>query len=349
MIPDRGHGKRAIGRLWPWGIVRSPFQLATISGLPAALALLALFLFDGAAAQSPVGDHRIIGLALSPHGPRAALSDALRSSIEPVVAGSAGRSTLRIETDGCTAAGGVEAARRLVAAGARLVVGHPCSNAALAAAKVYAAAGIPFVAAGVRHADLTDKRAGPLVFRLGGRDDHQIADTVTELAERIRGRRLAIVHDRTRYQRRLADGVARGLGTIASSIQTFPIVAGEKGYEPIVAAFKVRPPDVIYLALFATEARVISAALRRSGLKRPIVLAETAASSKEDLGNYSGGDDVLWVAPANVNAEIAATAAEIVTTFQALGADEPNGGFAGLFKATASGEIALASFRAVSP
>lgn len=340
-----GLGKRAIPSC---RIFRFPFQPAAFRGVPAVFGLLALFLSGGAAAQSPGGE-RIIGLVLSPHGPRAALSDALRSSIEPVLSGSAGSSTLRIETDGCTAAGGVDAARRLVAAGARLVVGHPCSNAALAAAKVYAAAGIPFVAAGVRHADLTDKRAGPLVFRLGGRDDHQIADTVTELAERVRGRRLAIIHDRTRYQRRLAEGVARGLGTIASSIQTFPIVAGEKGYEPIVAALKVRPPDVIYLALFATEARVISATLRRSGLKRLIVLADTAATAKEDLGSYSSGDDVLWLAPANVNVEIAATAAEIVMAFHALETDVPSGGFAGLFKAAASGEISLASFRAVSP
>ena len=53
------------------------------------------------------------------------------------------------------------------------VVGHPCSGSAVAAASLYGAAGIVFIAPGVRHPALTAKRAGMTVFRLAGRDDRQ--------------------------------------------------------------------------------------------------------------------------------------------------------------------------------
>ena len=70
--------------------------------------------------------------------------------------------------DNCAAKEAEEAARALIAQGVALVVGHPCAAAAIAAAKVYAPAGIVFLAPATRNPALTEPRAGPTIFRLGG-------------------------------------------------------------------------------------------------------------------------------------------------------------------------------------
>ena len=86
----------------------------------------------------------------------------------------AGHAIRLIEVDdGCDAGRAEGAARLIVADKPDLVLGHPCPAAAIAAAKVYAASGVLFIALGVRHPDLTDKRAGPTIFRLAGRDDRR--------------------------------------------------------------------------------------------------------------------------------------------------------------------------------
>lgn len=189
------------------------------------------------------------------------------------------RVELLIDEDDCTPAGGAAAARRLATAGVALVLGHPCSNAAMAAAKVYAEAGIVFLAVGARHPDLTQRRAGPLVFRLGGRDDRQGADTAAALASKLAGRRIAIVHDRTRYMRRLSEDVAAGLRARGiPDIVVFPIVAGERGYDGLLASLRQKAPDALYLALFPAEALLIAKTAVRGALNAQLIFADSVSS-----------------------------------------------------------------------
>src|SRR5690606_32512833 len=82
---------------------------------------------------------------------------------------------VRIATfdDGCDRARAVEAARTIVALRPAVVIGHPCGNAAVAAAPIYAGAKLLLLAPAVRDAALTASRAGPTIFRVAGRDDLQ--------------------------------------------------------------------------------------------------------------------------------------------------------------------------------
>ncbi|MDZ4841887.1 MAG: ABC transporter substrate-binding protein [Hyphomicrobium aestuarii] len=295
--------------------------------MPAALRLLAFFVAAiaadvGCGGSFAVADPKAdqvsefsIGLAIATDGPKAALSTALQSAIDAEAKALSPRPDLHVEADGCTANGGADAARRLVEKGVKLVFGHPCASAAIAAAKVYAAAGVAFIAVGARHPDLTDKRAGPLVFRLGGRDDRQAADTALALQDSVRGRKLAIVHDRTRYQRRLADGISAAFKGIVADTQVYPIIAAEKGYEALITALRVRAPDMVYLALFPTEARVIASALLRAGLKPSIIFAEATTQSDDDWRQFPSPNDMTWIrSTASEHAELATAAARALVS-----------------------------------
>lgn len=116
---------------------------------------------------------------------------------------------LQVEDDACTAEGGTAAAKRLVAAGARAVVGFLCADALAAAMPAFKAAGIPVITVGVRANSVTDERekTGWPVVRLGPR-----ADAERDAAARIvpalwREKLFAIVDDGTIYGRELAESV----------------------------------------------------------------------------------------------------------------------------------------------
>jgi branched-chain amino acid transport system substrate-binding protein len=238
-------------------------------------------------AVTPAAASQIVGLAVPSNGPKVAFGEQLVTVTRAAIAelnaagGINGEPlTLQIEDDGCTADGGATVAAKFIAAKVALVVGHPCSNAALAAAKAYAGSGTVFLAIGARHPDLTAKRAGAAIFRMGGRDDRQAADTVSEFIDRLKGQRVAIVHDRTAYARNLADGVtAQFKAHGVTDIVTGTLVAGEKDYGALVAQLKAANPAAIYFAGFPNEAELVVNGLRANGVTALMIGCDALAGS----------------------------------------------------------------------
>ncbi len=111
----------------------------------------------------------------------------------------------------CTRQGALAVAQSVATLKPDLVIGHLCRSAALAAAEIYAKAGILFIAPGVREPRLTMPPAGPLVFRLAGRDDRLAAETAAFVAERFPAMSVALIADRTLQASRLAVALAAAL------------------------------------------------------------------------------------------------------------------------------------------
>jgi branched-chain amino acid transport system substrate-binding protein len=231
-------------------------------------------------------------------GPRAALGAAIREAVAP--SETRGFNVV-FDDDACEAGKAVEAAHRAVAARAAVVIGHPCSSAAIAAAPIYAAAQIPFIATGARHGDLTDKRAGPMVFRLSGRDDRQGKDAATFLAQASGGRPIAILHDRTFAMSTIAGDAATALTGPAGQppahrVMQFPFVASELNYDALVEkviAFAGSAENVgaVLFAGFPAEAIVVLKALRARGVTASflgvdaLATGELGAVATADMGN----------------------------------------------------------------
>lgn len=252
--------------------------------LAAALATVALL-----AAGPPVAEaETVVGLAVSEMGPMGERSQAMRAAVEAAVAAlnSAGGVLgepvkLVVADDHCSDAGAAAAARTLASAQARLVVGHPCEKAALAAASAYAANGILFIAPATRHPALTDKRAGKTIFRLAGREDRQGEAAGHWLADEAKSGRVAIVQDRTAYARGLTAGAtavlkARGIATPA----IFPIVASEKSYAPVIAGIAAGNIEAVYFAGYPAEALIILEGLKKAGLQPKFLGCDALAGSE---------------------------------------------------------------------
>lgn len=236
-------------------------------------ALTATLMFAG-----PACAEVIVGVALSSSGPRVEQSQFIRAAAE---AHATEPLRLVFEDDDCSSEGGAAAAARLVAAKATLVIGHSCANAAVAAAKVYAAANVVLVAIGPRHPVLTTKRAGPTIFRLGGRDDRQAADTVAVYAPILIGEPVAVVHDRTAYARTLAESVASGLRTHGvPNVTIDTIVAGERDYNLLATKLKTQGVKAVYFAGFSSEAELLFDGIKRTGLVARFIGSDALAGMK---------------------------------------------------------------------
>ncbi|WP_373320141.1 MULTISPECIES: branched-chain amino acid ABC transporter substrate-binding protein [Methylobacterium] len=120
---------------------------------------------------------------------------------------------LDVQDDACDSNKATAVANHFVQSGVKLVVGHVCSNASIAASEVYAANGVLMITAASVSARLTD-RGLPNVFRVCGRDDDQARLSAIVLAERFRDRKIAVIQDQTPAARALASATKDNLNRI---------------------------------------------------------------------------------------------------------------------------------------
>jgi branched-chain amino acid transport system substrate-binding protein len=160
--------------------------------------------------------------------------------------------------DTCTRERGIETASAIVAQRVHVVIGHVCAPAAVAAAPIYAAAGILFMAPGVRHTSLTTPRAGPLVFRLAGRNDRLAVDVALTAQRRFANARSAIVHDKSAQSRAIAGTVGRTL-TVAGlrPIHEEAFASGEKTYAALIAKLASLTIDLVFIPAQAPELAIM--------------------------------------------------------------------------------------------
>jgi branched-chain amino acid transport system substrate-binding protein len=206
------------------------------------------------------------------------------------------RLTLEVADDGCDRARAAAAAERLAALRPALVVGHPCSSAAIAAARVYAQAGLLMISSGARHPDLTSRRAGPGIFRLAGREDAQGAAAAVFLREHANGGRVAIVHDRTAAARSLTQAALAALADAgAPAPLVLTIIAGEKDYGPVAARLAHAHVGAIFIAGFPIEVGILLRQLRAAGSAAVVLGPDFAATRElaEVAGNAAEGVCVL--------------------------------------------------------
>lgn len=252
-----------------------------------SVALAALLL------ASPASADILIGAGIPLSGRFAEQGRAIQRSLERSIestnkAGGVHGEPLRLVLgdDGCEAKAGAEAARKLVAEKVAVVIGHPCGSAAMAAAPIYAEAKVLTLAIS-RHPELTDKRAGPTIFRFAGRDDRQGTDIAVHVLSGADPRSVALVHDRTNYGRGLVDGVAKALaGKGIVPLLNEGIVSGDKDFAAVVAKIKETGATTVVFGGFPTEAAILLRQVRGAGLTASFIAGDALAV--EDFATQAG-------------------------------------------------------------
>jgi branched-chain amino acid transport system substrate-binding protein len=153
---------------------------------------------------------------------------------------------------------GVAVANKLVGEGVRFVVGHFHSGVTIPASEVYQANGILQITPSATNPNVTDRNMWNM-FRTCGRDDQQGIVAGGVIAEKFKGKRIAIVHDKTRYGQGLAEETRRTMN--AKGLQEVlyeGVNVGDKDYAELVSKVKAARADLVYWGgLYDTGGRIL--------------------------------------------------------------------------------------------
>ncbi|RWM76336.1 MAG: branched-chain amino acid ABC transporter substrate-binding protein [Mesorhizobium sp.] len=182
--------------------------------------------------------------------------------------------------DFCDPEQAVVAARKLVADGVVLVIGHYCSGASIPASKVYEAAGVLQISPGSTNPQLTEQgRAN--VFRVIGRDDTQGIVAGNHLADRWGDKKVAILHDSTTYGKGLADETRKQLNKRGVTEAVYDAYTpGKDDYSAEVAALQAAGIAVLYVGGYHAEVALIVRAARDRGYAVQIISGDALATEE---------------------------------------------------------------------
>jgi branched-chain amino acid transport system substrate-binding protein len=213
----------------------------------------------------------------------------------------------------------------LIVSDARIsaVIGHYNSGCALSAAKAYASGPIPFITPAATHPDVTRQQfsrdwKGPrVVFRVVPTDDLQGAFAGRWAFQRLRKRRLILIHDRTPYGQGLAEQfekafVAQG-GRVAAKESITP---GEKDYKTLLSRLKAEArADGIFFGGLYTEAGLLARQMRELDWKIPFLSGDGAKTPA--LFEIAGpAADGMYATMAGVPVELLPGAAGFVERYR---------------------------------
>lgn len=208
--------------------------------------------------------------------------------------------------DAGDAARGRDNAQALVAGGAVAVVGHFLSGTTMAAAPVYAAAGIAQVSPTSTLGAYT--RSGwPTAFRLPA-DDLRIGALLARYAvEQLHARRYVLMDDRGAWGHGLALDFAQAVQQAGGEVVgAFQIDESTADLRPVLDAVKALSPDAVFFGGYDRQAGLVLKQMRRLGIDAQLIGGDGVCSP--DLVSFwaegaARDDQVLCALPAGIQGQ----------------------------------------------
>jgi branched-chain amino acid transport system substrate-binding protein len=187
---------------------------------------------------------------------------------------------LEIGDDACDPKQAVAVANQFANKKVKFVAGHFCSGSSIPASKVYEEEGILQISPASTNPKLTEE-GGPNVFRTCGRDDQQGLVAGNFLATKMKGKRVAFVHDKTAYGKGLADETLKAYNAAGGKeVMYEAYTAGEKDYSALVSKLKQSNIDILYVGGYHTEAGLIVRQMRDQGMKTILVSGDALVTDE---------------------------------------------------------------------
>ncbi len=246
------------------------------------VALFAL-MFCAAPARADI----VIGVAGPMTGSNAAFGEQFRHGAERAVAdlnakGGVLGQKLRLVTgdDACDPKQAVSVANDLASKGVVFVAGHYCSSSSIPASDVYAESGIVQISPASTATELTDRKLTN-VFRVCGRNDDQGVLAAAYVADHFKGKRIAIVDDKSTFGKGVADQFRKGLNAQRiKEVTNDSITGGEKDYSPLVTKLKQAAVDLVYFGGYHPEAGLIVRQMRAQNVRTVLMGADSMVTDE---------------------------------------------------------------------
>ena len=219
-----------------------------------------------------------IGVAGPITGDLAAFGEQLKRGAEMAVAdinakgGINGQKlSLVIGDDRCDPKEARSVAEKLANQKVAFVAGHYCSGSSIPASEVYKEENILQISPASTNPVFTDRKLKN-VFRVCGRDDQQGIVAGDLIADKFKGKKVAVIHDKSQYGKGLADETKKQLNKRGITETMYEaITPKEKDYSALVSKLKANGIDVIYYGGYHPEAGLIVRQAREQGLNATLI------------------------------------------------------------------------------
>jgi branched-chain amino acid transport system substrate-binding protein len=162
---------------------------------------------------------------------------------------------------------GVSVANKFAGEGVKFVIGHFNSGVTIPASDVYQENGMLVITPAATNPKVTDRNMWN-IFRTCGRDDQQGSIAGPIIAAKFKGKRVAIIHDKTTYGQGLADETRKAMNAKGLKEVLYEGVnVGDKDYSALVSKIKAVRADLVYWGGLHDTGGLILRQLRDQGVK----------------------------------------------------------------------------------
>ncbi|HWZ47319.1 MAG TPA: high-affinity branched-chain amino acid ABC transporter substrate-binding protein [Herbaspirillum sp.] len=206
--------------------------------------------------------------------------------------------------EACEPKQAVSVANKIVSQGIKFVVGHLCSGATIAASDIYENEGIVMISPSATAPQLTEAKPRNYIFRTIGRDDQQAPTAAHYIAQKLKPKKVAILHDKQSYGQGLARSVKATLEADKVPVVLFEgINAGESDYSALITKLKAQSVDVIYYGGYFPEMGLLMRQAREQGLKAIFVGPEGAGNKNLNAIAGPAAEGMLLTQPSDFSAD----------------------------------------------
>jgi len=199
--------------------------------------------------------------------------------------------------DACDPKQAVAVANKVVNDGIKYVIGHLCSSSTQPASDIYEDEGILMITPAATAPELT-ARGYKMVLRTTGLDSDQGPTAAKYIVDKVKPKRIAIVHDKQQYGEGLARSVQDGLKKGGANVVFFDgITAGEKDFSALLARLQKENIDFVYYGGYYPEMGQMLRQARAVGLKTQFMGPQGVGNAS--LSNIAGdaGEGMLVTMP----------------------------------------------------
>jgi branched-chain amino acid transport system substrate-binding protein len=170
--------------------------------------------------------------------------------------------------DSCEPKQAVAVANKIVGQGIKFVIGHVCSGSTIPASDIYENEGVVMITPSATAPQLTEAKPHQFIFRTIGRDDQQGPAAAKYIIEKVKPKKVAVLHDKQSYGQGVASSVKSSLEAAKISVVVFEgINAGDSDYSAVITKLKSQGVDFVYFGGYHPEMGMLMRQAREQGIK----------------------------------------------------------------------------------
>ncbi|MFD9454165.1 high-affinity branched-chain amino acid ABC transporter substrate-binding protein [Streptomyces sp. NPDC059985] len=197
----------------------------------------------------------------------------------------------------------VAVANKVVNDGVKFVVGHVTSSATQPASDIYEDEGVIMITPAATSPEIT-ARGYQLTFRTFGLDSDQGPVAGNYIADHVKPKVIAVLHDKQQYGEGLATAVKQALEGHGAKVAVFEgLNAGDKDFSSIIQKLKQNNADFVYWGGYHLELGLILRQAQEKGLTARFMAGDACANDSISQIAQGASEGLLVTAPKAFDAD----------------------------------------------